>query len=916
MSQIPRLCRQNRWYQAVTACVGVILAMLAMMPTPATAQGAPFTCDVVFYQLRSDNGNNNTIFVKFAAVSSSVTPTAALPTAVTPTLNALGYNPVDNYLYAIQNPGPNLYRIGQSGVQLVGPLTNTVPSGSPLATFTPTGGVFDAAGRFYFAGQGGTGINPPAIFRVDSIPVSGNVNVVHQYNNFFGGAPPIPNYGDFDFNGAGGPNALVLAATGTRFFRIQLAANATTPGIGTATHTEFGIPDVGGIGSAFYDAFVGRFYVFNNSAGAAGGFYEITNPQSGTPSSFQTSAPLYVGPPSIVNQNNTDGSSCPISGTRVADLSIQKSDGNTTVTTNQVVAYNITVTNAGPYPANYSVVADPAQPGVLPLSVTCSAPGGPPSAVCPSGLTTSTFRTGVTINTFPPGTQLVFTLNAQITPTVGPVTNVATVTPAIDTTDPFPSNNRATDTNAISGTAPTVVSAASICPAGTVESPVNLISNGNFSAAAPFSTDAQVTGAQNTLQANANAVRTFVARQNGTQTYNPFGAPTGFSVRQNPFPGDPGRSVIGGSDWLVANGKFNAGPDPVSMWQQPVPNLIAGRTYQAMFYVSNAAQPGQTPVLLPSVRPQVITTTSSFISAAVNLPNETIATDDQWRLVQGTFVTAANGTVTLSIADLTTPSPQETGGVWALAGVTLRECTPAADVRVSKTNNVPSLNSGGTTQYTVTLRNTSTVAATTLTFSDPPASNFIKTTVTCVASAGSTCPPVTATTVLSVETTGVTVPLVGVNSTVTFLITGTVTGAAGSTVTNIASIVPIGYIDTNPTNDSAQDEDPVLGSANLSITKTNTVTSLVAGTTTTYLVTITNTGPSNVVNALFRDTPSAGLSCTAISCVVASGAALCPLPANLTVTNMTGPGIQIPSMLPPSSLRFTINCNVTATGVP
>lgn len=913
MLQIIGFCKQNRLYQAAMACLAVMLAWLMLLPSQAQAQGAPFTCDVVFYQLRSQNGTpGNTIFVKFAAVSGSVTPAAVFPTSFTPTLNALGYNPVDNYLYAIQNPGPNLYRVGQSGVQLVGPLTNTVPGGSSLAVFTPTGGVFDAAGRFYFAGQGGTGINPPAILRVDSIPVSGNVNVVHQYNNFFGGAPPIPNYGDFDFNGAGGPNGLVLAATGTRFFRIQLAANATTPGIGTATHVESTLTlTTGGIGSAFYDAFTSRFYVFNNGSGT---FFEIVNPQTGTPTSVATVAPAYVGPPTLAT-DNSDGSSCPISGIRVADLSIQKSDGNTTVTTNQVVAYNITVTNAGPYPANYSVVADPAQPGVLPLSVTCSAPGGPPSAVCPPGLTTSTFRTGVTINTFPPGTQLVFTLNAQITPTVGPVTNVATVTPAIDTTDPNPSNNRATDTNAISGTAPTVVSAASICPAGTVESPVNLIANGNFSAAAPFSTAAAVTGALNTLQSNGAGTATFVARQSGQRTYNPFGAPP-FVVLQNPFPGDPGRSVVGGNEWLIANGKFTGAPATVDSWQQAVGGLTVGRTYQAMFYVSNAAQPGQTPALIPSVRPQFTTSTSVFLTPALALANETVLGGDRWTLVQGTFTTAVAGTGTVSIADVTAGAGGETGGVWALSGITLRECTPAADVRVSKTNGVTSLSSGGTTQYTITLSNPTAVTATSLTFSDPAASNFIKTTVTCVISGTSQCPPPASVTVLSIETTGVVVPRISPNSTVTFIVRGTVTGAAGTTVTNIASISPIGYIDTDPTNDSAQDADPVRGSAALSITKTNTVTSLVAGSTTTYLVTVTNTGPSDVVNALFRDTPSAGLSCTSISCAVASGAALCPLPANLTVANMTGPGIQIPSMLPPSSLRFTINCNVTATGVP
>jgi uncharacterized repeat protein (TIGR01451 family) len=868
--------------------------------------------------MRNQNTGTGSLLIKFAAVSSSVTPTAATPAVnTTIEINAIGYNPVDNYIYGIRADSATntLYRIGQSGYELVGALTQTVPLGLSVASLVPTAGVFDAAGRYYFAGQGGTpnNITPAAIFRVDSIPVTGAVNVVHQYSNT---PTAVTNYGDFDFNGAGGPNGLLLAATQTNFFRIQLTANASTPGIGTASHTSFTIPSVGGVGSAFYDAFSSRFYVFNNDNND---FWQITNPETGVPGTILTDATAYPGPPAfnpVGGFSPTDGTSCPISGTRVTDLVITKSDGNTTVTTNQVVAYNITVGNSGPYPANYSVVADPAQPGVQKLSVTCSAIGGPPSAVCPPGLTTATFQAGVTINTFPPGTSLQFTLNALITPTVGPVTNVATVTPAIDTTDSNPSNNRATDTNAISGSAPAVSSSVSICPAGTVESPTNLISNGNFSAAAPFSTAAQITGGLNTLQANAAGVQTFVARQSGQQTYNPFGAPN-FVVLQNPFPGDPGRSVIGGNEWLIANGKFTGAPATVDMWRQAVGGLVAGRTYQAMFYVSNAAQPGQTPALIPSVRPQFTTSTSVFLTPALALPNEATLAGDRWTLVQGTFTLPTGGTGTVSIADVTTGAGGENGGVWALAGITLRECIPSADVRVSKTNNVTSLSTGGTTQFTITLTNPTAVTATSVSFSDPAVSNFIKTTVTCVISGTSQCPPAAGVTVLSVETTGVVVPRISPNSTVTFIVRGTVTGAAGTTVTNIASISPIGYIDTDPTNNSAQDSDPVRGSVTLSITKTNTVTSLTAGQTTSYSIRITNSGSATVNNAVFRDTPSAGLSCTSITCS-AIGAALCPLPANLTIANMTGPGIQIPSLPAPpnSSVIFTVNCNVTATGVP
>ena len=139
-------------------------------------------------------------------------------------------------------------------------------------------------------------------------------------------------------------------------------------------------------------------------------------------------------------------------------------------------------------------------------------------------------------------------------------------------------------------------------------------------------------------------------------------------------------------------------------------------------------------------------------------------------------------------------------------------------------------------------------------------------------------------------------------------------------MTNVATIVPVGYTDSNPADNQAQDADPVRSSVNLSITKTNTVTALVAGGTTSYSITITNTGPDTFTNGIFRDTPSAGLQCTSITCV-ATGPSLCPNPGvaagELGIVNMTSlGGVTIPSMVPTSSLRFTVNCNVTANGIP
>jgi uncharacterized repeat protein (TIGR01451 family) len=902
-----------------------VLVTQALLSTSAFAQGSPFTCDVVFYQVRNPNSSLTTqsqIF-GYLNINSSTTPSPVYGTPPVGRLNALGYNPVDNYMYALEAGAgvPRLYRLGQSGYQLVGDILDN--TGAAITGFTPTAGAFDAAGRYYFAGQGTSpsgvtvSLAPAAIFRIDRIPTTGNMTAAMRYNL---NPQSVMNVGDFDFNGAGGPAGLLLGASRQvpygniptmHRITLQPAASGTVGTASVVTATIAGAT-FGGIGSAFWDAFASKFYVFDNDAST---FWEILNPVVGSPSAISVTVPAPLAP-FDANTNPTDGTSCPISGVRRADLQIEKNDFNTTVATNQVVAYNITVTNAGPYPANYSVVSDPAQPGLQKLSVTCSAPGGPPSAVCPATLSTTTFETGVQIITFPPGTQLVFTVNALTTATTGVVTNVAIVTPGIDTIEINSSNNRATDTNTISGAAATVISAASICPANTTESTTNRILNGIFNSPTPFSTGAAFTGANNTFQSTSATTTSFVATQSGQRVYTPS-----YVIVQNPFFGDPGRSVVGGNNWLLVNGKGGGGN--FSAWQQAV-SLQTGVVYQYMYYVSNAVQPGGTSTIAPIVRAQLTTGTGTVAigTSTTTIGTETLAPGDTWRLVQGTFTVATAGTVTLSIADFTAVNAAELGDVWGLSGITLRSCDPVANVRITKTDNRSTIAAGATNVYTVTISNLSpSVTATTALFTDPAVPNFIKGGITCTPSGLSQCTTPTASiTVLNVEGAGLTIPLIAPNSTVTFVISGTVTGAPGSTITNIATVAAIGFIDSDPTNNEATDVTGITGNVNLSITKTNTVTALVAGTTTSYVITLTNTGPSNLVNGIFKDTPSAGLQCTSITCA-ATGPALCPNPGvaagELSIANITSAGgVIIPSMIPTSSLRFTVNCNVTATGVP
>ena len=260
---------------------------------------------------------------------------------------------------------------------------------------------------------------------------------------------------------------------------------------------------------------------------------------------------------------------------------------------------------------------DPAVAGITKNTVLCSAPGSPPLAVCPPGLSIPALESaaGVQIITFPPGTTLVFTINATINlPTGSFAINAATITPAIDTVDPTLTNNISTDTNVVTAPNSQVVSGPSFCPAGTAESYVNLVQNGDFSngtaLASPFVTGAATNGGLNTFVLVGGGSNSFVSAQAGDRAY----ATAPFVIDQKIFAGDSGRAVAGSNSWLLSNGKNQAN---YNIWQQNVTGLTASRVYQFMFYASNLTRGTNTPTLsvIQPLGPGVL-------GAAVSLANE------------------------------------------------------------------------------------------------------------------------------------------------------------------------------------------------------------------------------------------------------------------------------------------------------
>ena len=93
------------------------------------------------------------------------------------------------------------------------------------------------------------------------------------------------------------------------------------------------------------------------------------------------------------------------------------------------------------------------------------------------------------------------------------------------------------------------------------------------------------------------------------------------------------------------------------------------------------------------------------------------------------------------------------------------------------------------------------------------------------------------------------------------------------TITNTATVTaPAGTTDPDTGNNDASDTSIVAPVADLSITKTDGVTSASSGTSITYTIVVSNAGPSNVVDARVEDSIPATLSGVTWTCVADAGA--------------------------------------------
>ncbi len=334
-----------------------------------------------------------------------------------------------------------------------------------------------------------------------------------------------------------------------------------------------------------------------------------------------------------------------------------------------------------------------------------------------------------------------------------------------------------------------------------------------------------------------------------------------------------------------------------------VVTAVPGGSVTYTITASNASATPATGATVADTFPAVLTCTWTCVGAGggtctaagagnlndtVNLPAGASVTYTATCAVSASAVGTLSNTATVTLAGDPNAANNSATDTDTLA--------PQADLAVTKTDGVTTATAGGSVTYTITSSNAGPSNAPGSTVADTfPAS--LTCTWTCVGAGGGTC------TAAGAGNLNDTVNLPSGGS-VTYTASCTISAAATGTLSNTATIATAGGVtDPTPGNNSATDTDTLGASADLSITKTDGVTTATAGGSVTYTITASNAGPSNAPGSTVADTFPASLTCN-WTCIGASGGTCTAAGAgNINDT------VNLPSG---GSVTYTASCTISA----
>ena len=630
-------------------------------------------------------------------------------------------------------------------------------------------------------------------------------------------------------------------------------------------------------------------------------------------------------------------------------LAVVKTDGSLTYTPGGTATYTVTITHGGLSDATDVTVSDALPPGVTLAANASCVPNGSASCGTVTGLAgqASFGSTGAQIAAGA-GNSLVFTapVTFAATMTTDPLDNTAT---AIDSLSG--ATGSGTDSDARSPQVSLAVAktdgSATYTPGGTATYTVTVTDNGL--------TDALNVSVADTLPAGVTLTANVTCAPGGGAS---CGTVTG-TIGQTSFSATGATINAGGTGSLVftvpvafasnllddplinaatandlASGATGSSSDSDVRAAQA--DLIVTKTDGSATYtpgstatytivVTNAGPSDTTNTIVSDPLPLGVTLTNNAMCVAAGSANcgaVTGATGQSSFGATGAAIAAGAGNSLTFTSPVAFASNMTTDPLVNTVTVTdPASASPAtgsdsdtlnanADLAITKTDGVTSVVPGGTTTYTIVVTNTGPGDAVGATVSDPLPAAISSATWTCVPSGGS-C---TASGSGSINDT-VNVP---VGAALTYTVVANIASSATGSLVNTATVIPpAGVTDPNLSNNSATDSDTITPlTADLAITKTDGVTSVVPGGTTTYTIVVTNAGPAAADGAIFTDPPVANLGVTGVTCGGPSGGAACPTVPNTTIALLQGAGIVIPALPSGGSVTFTVTATIAgnATG--
>ena len=178
----------------------------------------------------------------------------------------------------------------------------------------------------------------------------------------------------------------------------------------------------------------------------------------------------------------------------------------------------------------------------------------------------------------------------------------------------------------------------------------------------------------------------------------------------------------------------------------------------------------------------------------------------------------------------------------------------AVDLAITKTDGSATEIPGTSVTYTIQATNAGPAAALNAAVADVFPPTLTSVTWTCVGAGGGTC---------TAAGSGSFSDLVNipVGGSVTYTVNATVAPNATGTLVNTATVTKsVAQLECNFANNSATDTDNLTPQVDLSVTKTDGLTTIDAGSPTIYTISVGNSGPSDAVGATVADTFPAALT--------------------------------------------------------